>query len=190
MWDLKYDWNGKGQNGKSKRDRTWWSSSSLVADVVVPPFRQNDFKTPPPPRCLLLLLNDVVAEAPPPPPPPLLDPLLLLDPIFGQMCVSDRQSEVSEFDWLCFAVWFSYYNVEWISFSSDLLLHLRVEWVSHFTFPFLFVCLVKLFLFLKKRDGEGNEYDYYMGKFWVKGGRLFFLGEKLTLKALLGALTK
>ena len=103
---------------------------------------------------------------------------------------SDRHSEVSEFDWLCFAVWFSYYNVEWISFSSDLLLHLRVEWVSHFTFPFLFVCLVKLFLFFKKRDGEGNEYDYYMGKFWVKGGRLFFLGEKLTLKALLGALTK
>ena len=84
MWDLKYDWNGKGQNGKSKRDRTWWSSSSLVADVVVPPFRQNDFKTPPPPRCLLLLLNDVVAEALP---APLLDPLLLLDPIFGQMCV-------------------------------------------------------------------------------------------------------
>ena len=179
MWDLKYDWNGKGQNGKSKRDRTWWSSSSLVADVVVPPFRQNDFKTPPPPRCLLLLLNDVVAEAPP---PPLLDPLLLLDPIFGQMCVSDRQSEVSEFDWLCFAVWFSYYNVEWISFSSDLLLHLRVEWVSHFTFPFLFVCLVKLFLFLKKRDGEGNEYDYYMGKFWVKGGRLFFWGKNLHWK--------
>ena len=190
MWDLKYDWNGKGQNGKSQRDRTWWSSSSLVADVVVPPFRQNDFKTPPPPRCLLLLLNDVVAEAPPPPPPPLLDPLLLLDPIFGQMCVSDRQSEVSEFDWLCFAVWFSYYNVEWISFSSDLLLHLRVEWVSHFTFLFLFVCLVKLFLLKKKCDGEGNEYDYYMGKFWVKGGRLFFLGEKLTLKALLGAPTK
>ena len=127
MWDLKYDWNGKGQNGKSQKDRTWWSSSSLVADVVVPPFRQNDFKTPPP-RCLLLLLNDVVAEAPPPPPRPvLLDPLLLLDPIFGQMCVSDRQSGMSESDWLCFAVWFSYYSVEWISFSSDLLLHLRVE---------------------------------------------------------------
>ena len=123
MWDLKYDWKGKGQNGKSQRDRTWWSSSSLVVDVVVPPFRQNDFKTPPPPpRCLLLLLNDVVAEAPPPPPPPppLLDPLLLLDPIFGQMCV------LTESDWLCFAVWFSYYNVEWICFSSDLLLHLRV----------------------------------------------------------------
>ena len=96
MWDLKYDWNGKGQNGKSQRDRTWWSSSSLVADVVVPPFRQNDFKTPPPPRCLLLLLNDVVAEAPP---PPLLDPLLLLDPIFGQMCVF-WQTEWSVWVWL------------------------------------------------------------------------------------------
>ena len=60
---------------------------------------------------------------------------------------------------------------------------------SHFTFLFLFVCLVKLFLFLKKRDGEGNEYDYYMGKFWVKGGRVFF-GGKTYIESTAWALTK